>query len=75
MGQHETTDASPSENIERILWTARRAGRTLILSRDACGRTLDSLRDEGLVHERLGHIVLTHKGEDRRRRAAHLAVA
>ncbi|PZQ62832.1 MAG: hypothetical protein DI544_01140 [Sphingomonas taxi] len=64
------TGCSPAEQLERILWTARSAGATLIISRGHDAATIRQLLDEGLVRERLGHLVLTIKGVQRRRACA-----
>ncbi|MEG8040780.1 hypothetical protein QP166_16075 [Sphingomonas sp. LR60] len=61
------TGGSP---LETILWTARSAGATLIISRGNDPATIRQLLDEGLVRERLGHLVLTIKGLQRRRACA-----
>lgn len=61
------TGGSP---LETILWTARSAGATLIISRGHDPATIRQLLDEGLVRERLGHLVLTIKGLQRRRACA-----
>ncbi|MDR6788159.1 hypothetical protein J2Y58_001517 [Sphingomonas sp. BE138] len=65
-----TTNATPREQLERILWTARSAGSSLIISRGNDPATIRQLLDEGLVRERLGHLVLTLKGLQRRRACA-----
>lgn len=62
-----TTGGTP---LERLLWTARSAGATLIISRGSDPATIRQLLDEGLVRERLGHPVLTIKGIQRRRACA-----
>lgn len=68
------TSASPrdglGEQLERILWTARSAGASLIISRGHDPATIRQLLDEGLVRERLGHLVLTIKGIQCRRACA-----
>ncbi|MFK3889256.1 hypothetical protein [Sphingomonas sp. NPDC079357] len=64
------TGGSPREQLEKILWTARSAGATLIISHGNDPATIRLLLDEGLVRERLGHLVLTLKGLQRRRACA-----
>lgn len=64
------TAGSILEQLERILWTARSAGATLIISRGHDPATIRLLIDEGLIRERLGHLVLTQKGQQRRRACA-----
>jgi hypothetical protein len=64
------TGSSPREQLETILWTARSAGATLIISRGHDPATISLLLAEGLVRERLGHLVLTIKGIQRRRACA-----
>ncbi len=59
-----------SEQMERILWTARSAGGTLIISRGHDPDTIRQLLDQGLIRERLGHLVLTPKGTQQRRACA-----
>ncbi|WP_156026025.1 hypothetical protein [Sphingomonas phyllosphaerae] len=61
---------APSEQLATILWSARSAGATLIISRGQDPATIRLLLDEGLVRERLGHLVLTLKGLQRRRACA-----
>ncbi|WP_341208562.1 hypothetical protein [uncultured Sphingomonas sp.] len=61
---------APSEQLATILWSARSAGATLIISRGQDPATIRLLIDEGLVRERLGHLVLTIKGLQRRRACA-----
>lgn len=56
-----------AEQVERILWSARSAGATLIISRGHDPGTVQLLMEQGLVRERLGHLVLTPKGQERRR--------
>lgn len=59
-----------ADQVERILWTARSAGSTLIISRGHDPATIRLLFAEGLIRERLGHLVLTLKGQQRRRACA-----
>ena len=61
---------APSEQLATILWSARSAGATLIISRGQDPATIRMLLEEGLVRERLGHLVLTIKGLQRRRACA-----
>ena len=63
------------EDIERILWSARRAGTILILPREQSQPTIDALTDQGLVRRQLGHIVLTLQGQERRRKCAQYMAA
>ena len=63
------------EDMERILWSARRAGTILILPREQSQPTIDALTDQGLVRRQLGHIVLTLQGQERRRKCAHYMAA
>lgn len=60
----------PVDKVANILWTARSAGGTLIISRGNDPATIRQLLDEGLIRERLGHLVLTLKGLQRRRACA-----
>ncbi|MGK6322459.1 hypothetical protein ACMGDM_05180 [Sphingomonas sp. DT-51] len=61
---------SLAEQLEQILWTARSAGSTLIISRGHSPDAIGWMMQEGLVRERLGHLVLTPKGTARRRECA-----
>lgn len=58
------------DQVGNILWTARSAGGTLIISRGNDPAAIRLLLDEGLIRERLGHLVLTLKGLQRRRACA-----
>lgn len=53
--------------VETILLSARSAGATLIISRGHDPATILLLLEQGLIRERLGHLVLTLKGHERRR--------
>ena len=66
MNDHTTTD-SDARQLETILLSARSAGATLIISRGHDPATIRLLLEQGLVRERLGHLVLTPKGHERRR--------
>ena len=59
-----------AEQLEQILWTARSAGSSLIVSRTQHPDAIGMMMREGLVRERLGHLVLTPKGHARRRKCA-----
>ena len=61
---------SMAEQLEQILWTARSAGSSLIVSRSQHPDTIGMMMREGLVRERLGHLVLTPKGQASRRECA-----
>ncbi|WP_375249810.1 hypothetical protein [Sphingomonas sp.] len=68
-----TTNATTrplAELMERILWTARSAGATLIISRGHDPEAIRLLLEQGFIRERLGHLVLTPKGTERRRACA-----
>jgi hypothetical protein len=56
--------------LETILWTARNAGKSLIISRGQDPAAIRHMLDQGLVRERLGHLVLTFKGMELRRSCA-----
>jgi len=75
MAKHGSGTPLQPDEIERILWSARRAGTILILPREQPQRTIDALTDEGLVRRQLGHIVLTMQGQERRRKCAHYMAA
>jgi hypothetical protein len=61
---------SVTEQLDQILWTARSAGSSLIVSRGQHPDAIGWLMREGFVRERLGHLVLTPKGQARRRECA-----
>lgn len=75
MAKHGSGTPLPPDEIERILWSARRAGTILILPREQPQPTIDALTDQGLVRRQLGHIVLTLQGQERRRKCAHYMAA
>ncbi|KAK0339123.1 hypothetical protein LTR94_035866, partial [Friedmanniomyces endolithicus] len=54
------------EQVERV----EAAGGTLIISRGHDPDTIRQLLDQGLIRERLGHLVLTPKGTQQRRACA-----
>ncbi|TCP33163.1 hypothetical protein [Sphingomonas sp. BK235] len=59
-----------TEQLEQVLWTARSAGSTLIISRAQHPDAVGWMMREGWVRERLGHLVLTPKGHAHRRACA-----
>ena len=63
----QTLPAPVAGSLETILLSARSAGSTLIVSRGHDPATIRQLFAEGLIRERLGHLVLTLKGHERRR--------
>ncbi|GAA4216743.1 hypothetical protein GCM10022253_13800 [Sphingomonas endophytica] len=63
-----TTGSTPQ--LENILWTARNAGASLIISRGQDPAAIRDMLDQGLVRERFGHLVLTFKGIQLRRSCA-----
>ncbi|MEH3047558.1 hypothetical protein [Sphingomonas adhaesiva] len=64
---NQATPAPLAGQVETILLSARSAGSTLIISRGHDPATIRLLLAEGLIRERLGHLVLTLKGHERRR--------
>lgn len=68
MTKHGTGTRLTPEEIERVLWSARRAGTILILPREQPQPTIDALTAAGLVRRQLGHVVLTLQGHERRRK-------
>ena len=65
-----------TEQLDKLLWTARSAGTKLIISRGHDPALIAELFAMGWVREQLGHLILTPKGQERRRsRSWSMAVA
>jgi hypothetical protein len=65
MGKELTTG-----EVENMLWSARSAGSRMILPCGSDQVSVTILKELGLVRERLGHLVLTPQGVERRRRCS-----
>jgi hypothetical protein len=70
VGQQCKASRLSTERLEHLLWTARSTGARLILPRRHDPAEIALLTELGLVCERLGHLVLTPKGQERRRSCA-----
>lgn len=74
MGRENEVDATI---VETALWSARSTGARMILPPGSDSGTVAMLTTMGLVCNRLGHLVLTPKGMEQRRRCSpyRLAIA
>lgn len=57
-------------DVETLLWAARSAGSRMILPCGSDRGLVSAMKELGLVRERLGHLVLTPQGMERRRRCS-----
>lgn len=67
MGHGDAGGRLSPVDIEAILRSARRAGTFLIVPRHHGDDAIGAMRAAGLLRDRVGHLVLTPKGEQRRR--------
>jgi hypothetical protein len=72
---HVEEAAAPTEQLDRLLWTARSAGTKMIISRGHDPALIEALFTLGFVREQFGHLMLTPKGQERRRSRAQAMYA
>ena len=68
-------DENETTRVEHALWSARSTGARMILPSGSDSGTVAELTDMGLVRKQLGHLVLTPKGMERRRRCSPYRMA